>query len=165
MAWWWLAFAVFLYLACAALLAAEIFVPSGGLLTLCAMACAAGGVYIFFQQSTTVGVLGLVSAGIMVPVVLLCAYKIFPHTRFGRAVTLEAPTRRVGDGIPDGEQMQDLIGRRGVTRSPLRPVGSCDFSGRRVECMAESGYVDRGKTVEVISVQGSQVTVRQIKES
>jgi membrane-bound ClpP family serine protease len=36
----------------------------------------------------------------------------------------------------------------------------CDFSGRRVECVAEGGYVDKGNKVKVIHVQGTQLTVR-----
>jgi membrane-bound ClpP family serine protease len=44
-------------------------------------------------------------------------------------------------------------------------VGTCDFSGRRLECVAESGYVDKGKKVKVIRVQATQLTVRQIEES
>ena len=44
---WWLAFAVFLYLACAILLMAEVFIPSGGLLTICAIGCVVGGAYLF----------------------------------------------------------------------------------------------------------------------
>lgn len=44
---WWLAFAIFLYLACAALITAEVFVPSGGVISICAMACLIGGGNIF----------------------------------------------------------------------------------------------------------------------
>ena len=48
---WWLLFAVFLFVACAALIVAEVFVPSGGILSICALVCAAGGVVIFFKPS------------------------------------------------------------------------------------------------------------------
>jgi len=41
----------------------------------------------------------------------------------------------------------------------------CDFSGQRVECVAESGYVDTDKKVKVIRVQSTQLTVRVIEES
>jgi membrane-bound ClpP family serine protease len=51
-----------------------------------------------------------------------------------------------------------------VVLTPLRPVGICEFSGKRIECVAESGYVEKGTPVEVIRVQGTQPTVR-IKSS
>jgi len=162
---WWLIFAVFLYLACAALIVAEVFVPSGGLISICAMACLIGGVAIFFHYSTTAGIVGVGVALVMIPSVLIIAYKIFPKTKFGKSVTLTPPKRQQGDAVPDTAELKDMLGAVGVVISPLRPVGMCDFSGQRIECVAESGYVDKGKKVEVIRVQSTQLTVRVIEES
>ncbi len=162
---WWLIFAVFLYFACAALIVAEVFVPSGGLISICALACLVGGIVIFFQYSVTVGWIGIGIAAIMIPSVLFVAYKIFPKTRFGKSVTLTPPERRQGDAIPDTDRLKELLGAEGVVITPLRPVGMCDFSGQRVECVTESGYVDKGKKVKVINVESTQLTVRIIEES
>jgi membrane-bound serine protease (ClpP class) len=101
----------------------------------------------------------------MIPAVLIFAYKIFPKTRFGKSVTLTPPQRRQGDAIPDTDKLKDLLGAEGVVLTTLRPVGMCDFSGKRVECVAESGYVEKGKKVMVINVESTQVTVRIIEES
>ncbi len=160
-----LIFAVFLFLACAALLVAEVFVPSGGLLTVGAVACVAGGITLFFQYSATMGWVGVVVAMVLIPTVLIVTYRILPKTRFGRAVTLTPPDRAVGDAVPDKEQLKALIGEQGTVKSPLHPVGVCDFSGRRVECVVETGYVDVGAKVRVIRVQGSQLTVRLVEST
>ncbi len=162
---WWLIFAVFLYFACAVLIVAEVFVPSGGLISICAIACLVGGIVIFFQYSVIVGWIGIGIAAIMIPSVLVVAYKIFPKTRFGKSVTLTPPERRQGDAIPDTDRLKDLLGAVGIVLTPLRPVGMCDFSGQRLECVAESGYVDKGKKVKVINVESTQLTVRIIEES
>ncbi len=162
---WWLVFAVLLYFACAALIIAEVFVPSGGLISFCSLACLVGGIVIFFQYSVTAGWIGIGIAAIMIPSVLVVAYKIFPKTRFGKNVTLTPPTRRQGDAIPDTPELKELLGVVGVVLTPLRPVGMCDFSGQRVECVAESGYVDKGQKIKVINVESTQLTVRIIEES
>jgi membrane-bound ClpP family serine protease len=162
---WWMIFAVFLYFACAVLIVAEVFVPSGGLISICALACLAGGIAIFFHHSLIAGWIGIGIAAIMIPAVLIFAYRIFPKTRFGKSVTLTPPKRRQGDAIPDTDKLKDLLGAEGVVLTPLRPVGMCDFSGQRVECVAEGGYVDKGKKVRVIDVESTQVTVRIIEES
>ena len=162
---WWFVFAVFLYFACAALIIAEVFVPSGGIISICALACLIGGLVIFFRHSTTVGWIGVIVAVIMIPSVLVVAYKIFPTTRFGKSVTLAPPKREQGDAIPDTVELKEMPGAVGQVLTPLRPVGMCDFSGQRIECVAESGYVDKGKKVKVIRVQGTQLTVRVIEES
>ena len=129
---WWLVFAVILYFACAALIIAEVFVPSGGLISICALACLIGGVSIFFHQSATAGWVGVGTAAVMIPSVLIIAYRIFPKTRFGKSVTLTPPQRRQGDAIPDTEQLKGLLGAEGVVITPLRPVGMCEISGQRV---------------------------------
>jgi len=162
---WWLVLAVFLYLASAALVVAEVFVPSGGLISVCSLACLVGGIMIFFNHSTTAGWIGVIVAVIMIPSVLVIAYRIFPKTRFGKAVTLTPPKRKLGDAIPDTDELKGLLGAVGLVITPLRPVGMCDFSGQRLECVAESGYVDKGKSVKVIHVQGTQLTVRVIEKS
>jgi membrane-bound ClpP family serine protease len=161
---WWLIFAVFLYIACALLIIAEVFVPSGGLISACAFACLVGGIVVFFNHSTTAGWIGVVTAAIMIPSLLVIAYKIFPKTRFGKSVTLTPPEREQGDAIADTTELKELLGAVGLVLTPLRPVGMCDFSGQRVECVAESGYVDKGKKVKVIRVQSTQLTVRVIEE-
>jgi len=161
---WWLIFAVFLFFACAFLIIAEVFVPSGGLISVCALACLIGGVVIFFQNSTAAGWIGVAIAFVMIPSVLVTAYKIFPKTRFGKSVTLTPPQRQRGDAVADTAELKRLLGAVGVVLTPLRPVGTCDFSGQRVECVAESGYVDKGKKVQVIRVQGTQLTVRVIEQ-
>ena len=160
---WWLLLAVILYFACAALIIAEVFVPSGGIISVFALACLIGGVAIFFQHSGMAGWIGVGIAVVMIPTVLIIAYKIFPNTKFGKSVTLTPPEREQGDAIPDTAELKDLLGTEGLVLTPLRPVGMCDFSGRRLECVAEGGYVDKGNKVKVINVESTQLTVRAIE--
>jgi membrane-bound serine protease (ClpP class) len=93
-------------------------------------------------------------------------FKLLPHTSMGKSLTLDAPaTKKTGEGIPDAPQLHNLLGKIAVAISPLRPVGMCDFEGNRYECVAESGYVEKGRNVEVIKVEGTQLTVREIQKS
>jgi membrane-bound serine protease (ClpP class) len=162
---WWLIFAVFLFFVCAVLIVAEVFVPSGGLISICALACLVGGIAIFFHYNVIAGWIGVVIALIMIPAMLVFTYRIFPKTRFGKSVTLSPPKRRQGDAIPDTDELKDLLGAEGVVLSTLRPVGTVDFSGRRIECVAEGGFVEKGKKVKIISVESTQLKVRVIEES
>ncbi len=162
---WWFVFAVFLYLACAALIVAEVFVPSGGMISIFAILCLIGGVLIFFRHSSAAGWIGIIIAVIMIPTVLIISYRMFPRTRFGRAVMLTPPVRQAGDAVPDTPELKEMLGAVGEVVTPLRPVGMCDFSGQRLECVAESGYVNKGKKVKVIEVESTQLTVRVTEET
>jgi len=162
---WWLALAVCLYALFVLLLIAEVFVPSGGLLTVCALVCLIGGTYIFFKQSTVAGIAGIIFGIIMIPSLLRYAYKVLPKTKFGQSVTLAPPDRPQGDAVPDTPALEKLLGSVGIVLTPLRPVGMCDFEGRKVECVAESGYITKNAKVEVIKVESTQLTVREIERT
>jgi len=159
----WLYLATFLYLVSAALIIAEVFVPSGGIITVFSLICLGSGITIFFKHSVAAGVGGVIIALIMIPTVLIIAYKTFPKTRFGKAVTLEPPQRPKGDAIPDTDELKELVGETGTVLSPLRPVGMVEFSGKRIECVAETGYIEIDTKVQVIDVEGTQLTVREIQ--
>lgn len=158
----WLYLAAFLYLVSAVLIIAEVFVPSGGIISIFSLLCLAGGITIFVKHSAAAGIAGVIIALVMIPTVLIIAYKMFPKTRFGKAVTLEPPIREKGDAIPDTDELRKLVGQSGVVISPLRPVGMVDFSGKRIECVAETGYIETDTKVLVIHAEGTQLTVREI---
>jgi len=162
---WWLLFAVFLYVVCAGLIVAEVLIPSGGVLSVCALICLVSGITIFFRHSAAAGLAGLIVAVVMVPSLLVMAYRILPRTRFGRQVLLTPPVRQRGEAIADTPELSKLLGRTGRVLTTMRPVGMVDFDGRRVECVAERGYVQRDKNVKVIHVEGTQVTVRVMEEA
>jgi membrane-bound ClpP family serine protease len=156
--------AVFLYFISAALIVAEVILPSAGLITVASIICVGAGVAIFFTQGgPAVGWVGVGVAIVMYPVVFAAAYHMLPKMKLGKSMTLTPPAPQQGGGIPDSEKLNRLIGARAVVISPMRPVGICDFSGERLECVAESGYVEKGKTVQVIDVTGTQLTVRVIE--
>ncbi|MCD6394738.1 MAG: hypothetical protein J7M40_14695, partial [Planctomycetes bacterium] len=158
----WLIFAIFLFITCAILLVLEIFVPSFGLLTVFSLACVAAGIAIFFKFGPVTGWIGVFAAGAIVPIVWIIAYRIFPKTPFGKHVTLGKPNREKGDAIPDTKELEEMMGKQGVVLTPLRPVGMCDFKGKRLECVAETGYIDKESKIRVIHVEGTQLTVRLI---
>jgi len=114
----WLIFAVFLYFACALLIVAEVFVPSGGLISIGALACIIGGIAIFFIHSAIAGWIGVIIAVVMIPTILIIAYRIFPRTRFGRSVTLTPPQREAGDAVADTEKLKELLGAVGLVLTP-----------------------------------------------
>ncbi len=75
---------------------------------------------------------------------------------------------------PQGEELADLhdresltqythlVGHRGLTTTPLMPSGRADFDGELVDVMAAGQMIERGATVEVVSVRGSRVEVREV---
>lgn len=56
-----------------------------------------------------------------------------------------------------------LVGKEGVSLTPLRPAGVAEFEGRRVDVVSEGGFVAAGTPVRVITVEGSRIVVRTVQ--
>jgi membrane-bound serine protease (ClpP class) len=160
----WFVLAVFLFAACAILLVLEVFVPSFGLLTVSSLACLGAGIAIFFEYGAVAGWIGVVVAALLIPLIWIVTYRIFPRTSIGRKMILGKPDAGRGDAIPDCRDLEGMLSKVGVVRTPLRPVGICDFDGRRIECVSERGLIGVNQKVKVIRVQGTTVTVRPVDE-
>lgn len=115
-----------------------------------------------FRQDETTGwvVLSVTLTG--VPAFFAAWVKWLPRTSIGRSLMPPPPPAGIGDAHPHIEFLRELVGRTGRAVTPLRPVGSCEFDGRRVDCQAEGGMIDAGREVRVIEVQGIRVVVRAV---
>ena len=111
------------------------------------------------------GWIGIGTALVLIPIIWVITYRIFPKTPMGKKLILGKPDSGRGDAIPDHQRLQELLHQTGIVRTPLRPVGMCEFDGRRFECVSETGYIEIDKNVQVIRVEGSQLTVRLVNES
>ena len=67
------------------------------------------------------------------------------------------------DGFTSGEDMAYFLGREGVAATMLRPVGTADFDGVKLEVLAEGEFIEAGKPVRVVRVEGRKIVVRQIE--
>ena len=78
---WWLISAVVLYIICAGLLLTEVFKRTGGIAAILAMASLIGALMMLFRHSNTAGFVGIAVAIVMIPSVLISAYKVFSRTK------------------------------------------------------------------------------------
>ena len=60
------------------------------------------------------------------------------------------------------EDMQSLIGRRGVTATALHPSGIAVIEGRRLDVVSPAEFIDKGEEIEVVSVEGVKILVRRV---
>jgi len=159
--------ALVLQMAGIVLLIAEIFLPSHGLLTIMALACLGSGIYMAFKYGETAGYLSILATVIILPTFAVLAVKVWPRTPFGRRI---APPNRPADitDVPTAQvelELQKMLGKKGRALTPLRPVGTCEFDGQRLECIAETGIVQKDSTVVAVAVQGRSLIVRPCEPS
>jgi membrane-bound serine protease (ClpP class) len=126
-----IAWAILLLLAGCALVVLEVFIPSGGLISvLSAVAFIAAIVIASWDSPTTGPFTGLLFATITVfavPVLVATAFKYWPKTPMGKAFLGEPLT---GDDVLPENPRRALMGRVGVARSKMLPVRRCCLAAR-----------------------------------
>ena len=60
--------------------------------------------------------------------------------------------------------MQELIGRKGVCLTPLRPSGNADFGGKRLDVVTSGEFISKGSYIRIESIENLRVLVREISQ-
>ena len=143
------------------LIGMEIFLPGGVLGVLGGLALVVAIILAFATAGPTAGFLVTLLVVILLGVFIYVWLKFFPDTPIGRALTLSSnqKTYKATD-----EDIPDLMDKEGVTQSTLKPSGIAKIEGERVDVLAESGWIDKGKKVRVVKIEGNRVVVRKITE-
>ncbi|MFC6115797.1 nodulation protein NfeD [Sporosarcina thermotolerans] len=55
----------------------------------------------------------------------------------------------------------ELLGKKAKTITPLRPAGTIDMNGERIDVVSQGSYIDKGKHVIIVKVEGSRIVVRE----
>ena len=144
------------------LIVLELFIPSQGVLTIAAAASLIFGIVECFLVSPWLGFIVTVVTAAALPVFILALVRIWPDTWIGKRVAIRKAQRAMpGGSIPDAGKLDKLLGQTGETITDLRPVGAVMFGEERVDCVAETGQIDKGFEVTVIRVEGVRVVVRE----
>jgi len=145
-------------------LLAELFLPSHGVLTVVGVGLLTAGIVQTFriggEKAGTLAVLGCLVA---LPVFAVATVKFWPRTWVGRRIAPPNPVATLRDTSVPVEELSRYLGKTGRAVSPLRPVGICEFDGRRVSCIAEFGMLDAGAVVEGLRLVGGQLAVQEKK--
>lgn len=137
----------------AALMFLEVFLP-GLIAGVLGLLCLLAAVVLAYAEGFATGniVLGIVIAGLAAGT--WCWLKFFPESRIAGLFISRQAVGEIGTDRPE------LIGQTGVAVTSLRPSGTATLDGKRVDVVAESGFIERGTPVKVIAVEGLRVVVR-----
>ncbi len=152
---------VLLYTAAAVILVAELFIPSHGVFGLVGLAILTYALYATFAISSTAGFIATAAMVVILPVSFVIAIKTWHSTPIGKRISPPNPELKEEDRLPLAT-LRDVVGQRGRAVTLLRPVGTCDFQGRRLECKAEQNVIQKGAEVEAIGLVDRTIVVRPV---
>ena len=149
------------------LLFIELFVPSGGIIGMVAGVVAIAGVVFFWRESTTWGLSATLGVLILGPCAVGFMLKVYPETSIGRKLILggskseeEALMASAQSRAEELDERLALVGLTGESINELRPVGEVRINGKRYETLAESGVIEPGVEIVVVSIVDNQIKVR-----
>ena len=94
-------------------------------------------------------------------VLIFVLAKYLPKTSIFNKFVLSVSEKSV-DGFSSHTFAEDLVGAEGIALTTLRPAGTGKINGRRVDVMTESEYVEKGKKIKVLAVDGIRVLVKEV---
>ena len=65
-------------------------------------------------------------------------------------------------GYVPQQSREKWIGQEGMSTSLLRPSGTADIGGNRLDVITSGEFVERGTRVRVVSVDGTRIVVKEI---
>lgn len=137
----------------------EIFVPGGILFVLgVVLMLAATGLGFRDYGASGAAIVFLVCAGLSVLMVFL-ELKYLPHLPGARKLYLAS--RIEGGSLKPQAESATLVGQSGRTLTTLAPTGTVAIDGRSYEAFSQSGMLQEGTPVEVVSVDPFRIIVRK----
>lgn len=152
------------------LLIAELFVPSGGLISVGMLVCMAVSVWAAYKAwwdaSPWQFWFYIGSVVLLVPASLGGALFLMQRTRLGREVMINPPSLEEVTGSQEQERhLRQLIGKTGRTLNMFTPGGIVLIDGERMHAESEGMLIDAGASVQVVAIKGNRIVVREISEA
>jgi membrane-bound serine protease (ClpP class) len=145
-----------------ALIFLEVFVPSGGMLSVLAILAVVASIIVAFTGGWQTGLIMLMSSLVIIPLVIGAAIKWWPETPIGRLVVLQRPSSEE-DVLPDPgwtRRQQELIGRTGVAKTKMLPSGAIVIDGETYDAVSDGVAIDAGQPVRIVAVRTNRLIVR-----
>ena len=149
---------VILQLAGVLIIIAEIFLPSGGLLSLVAAGLFGYSLFIVFHDiSTMAGTYFVLADLFIIPVLVAVGLKIVARS----PATLRETLSSDKGVVSQSPELENFMGREGKSVTDLHPGGTAIIDGQRVDVVSRGEYIDRDKDLVVVEVTGNQIIVRE----
>jgi membrane-bound serine protease (ClpP class) len=146
------------------LLIGEFFFPiTGGLLVVAGITLFAVAVGVIVYWGTrTEAIIATIGLSVGLPAAFAGLFQAWKQFSLKTGLDPEGAGGTLIAAMPELSELERLKGRYGRTVTPMRPSGSVEIDGRRVDALSEGVMIDAGAWVRCVDVKGSRVTVRQV---
>lgn len=142
-----------------ALVIVEMFLPGFGAPGIIGVILLAIGIIMFADtplQALVMVVIILAILGVALVLVLQSASK----GRLSKHLVLN-DSLNDSEGFSAVDDLNYFIGSEGVALTVLRPSGTADFSGVKLDVVSDGEFIPKGSTVIITKVEGNRIVVKQ----
>ena len=139
----------------------ELFLPSAGILGVCAGALILSSIVLGFMDGLKSGALILLIAVIALPSLLGAMVKIWPHTPLGKLILLK--DLKPNDVLPNRtrhELLTNLEGQLGFAKTKMLPSGIVVINGEKYDAISEGFAIEIDDPIKVTSVRENRIYVQ-----
>lgn len=104
----------------------------------------------------------LVSFAMAVFIFALIVKKL-PSSKLWNRLTLKDKSN-TANGYVSAEPREELLGKRGIVVTELRPSGSALIADKLVDVISEGAFLTKGEKIIVVAVHGNRVLVRKVNK-
>lgn len=151
---------VLLFIAGVILILLEIFLP-GGIIGLLGLGAIIASLFLAAGSFTVMAVSLLIASAVSITAFILLTRVLGKRMKFFKKLILNDSTN-TESGYVSNQTRTDLMGKVGITFTPLRPSGTVIIDDERLDVVSEGSFTEKDKKVKVIKVEGSRIVVREI---
>jgi len=141
----------------------ELFLPGGVFGVLGAVAFIAS-IALAFQKYEAMGFWIAIAELVAATILIIIGVKRFPQSRAGKLLILgRSLDKKLG--FSGTESLEKYVGKKGVSMTHLRPAGIAKIGSTRLDVVTEGDFIDKGKTLKVVEVEGNRVVVRELENA
>ncbi len=107
------------------------------------------------------GIAMLLGSVVLSGVVSFFSLRVLARKGVLRKIILEEAATKER-GYTSSPSLKNLEGKEGIAMTPLRPSGTVDFHGQRVDSVSEGQYISKDARVKVVKIEGIRVVVREV---
>ncbi|KIL46042.1 NfeD family protein [Jeotgalibacillus campisalis] len=148
-----------LFLIGIALIIAEFFVP-GGILGILGLTAIVASILLSGDSIVYMGIALSIALLVAVIGMVIMVKFLGKNLHVLKRIILNDSTNTESGYVSNVNRLE-LIGKTGVTRTPLRPSGTIVIEDERIDAVTEGGYINKDKEVKVVKVEGSRIVVRE----
>ncbi|HBV98129.1 MAG: hypothetical protein JL50_00520 [Peptococcaceae bacterium BICA1-7] len=138
----------------------EIFVlPGFGVAGLAGIILVGWGIFLM-AVDVTQATMALVWALAATAVLIFAGVKLFNKLNLWKRLTLDTKQKNDQGYVAPREGLAAYVGKTGVALTPLRPSGTAEISGERLDVVTEGDFISPGAAVQVVRVEGTRVLVK-----